>query len=104
MAMPLTTHKRWRLRHGIAVAEVLGLVSERIVPHYAELDDGVELGFEVIDDRTVLATQRWPSRAARDAVMSGAAFDSWWEAYVPILVRWDELVELIDEWEADVWI
>ncbi|MEJ5915128.1 hypothetical protein [Pseudokineococcus sp. 1T1Z-3] len=104
MAEPrrLTTFKRWRLADGVTLAHVRRVVEEAVVPHYRDLSDDVELGLEAADDRTIIAVQRWPSRAARDAAMSGPRFEAWWQAYLPVLARWDELVSLVDEWETEV--
>ena len=99
----LVAYKRWKLRPGAALDAVIALVADRIVPPYAALTGDVRLGLEVLAyGRTVLAVQRWTSRSARDAAMTGLVFDSWWAAYQPALAEWDALVEFVDEWETEV--
>ncbi len=101
--MTYTTYKRWRLNPGTTVAQVAALVADGIAPHYRTLSSAVALGLEVIDgERAVLATQRWPSRAVFDAAMSSQGFTAWWDAYQPILQRWNELVTFDDEWATEV--
>lgn len=96
----LVLHKRWRLREGVAVTDVVQLVRGRIVPHYARLSPEVALGLEQDAPGSVVATQRWTSRAALVAATTGAAYDAWWEAYLPVLSDWDRLVTFDSEWES----
>lgn len=66
--MTYTTYKRWTLHPDASLADVAGLVRERIAPHDRLLSDQVALGLEALeDDRAVLAssagpagTPRWP--------------------------------------------
>lgn len=96
------TYKRWRLRDGVAVGDVISLVRDRIVPHYRRLDPAVRLRLEVIDGaRSILAIQRWPDRAGRDRRLASAGYADWLAAYRPILEEWDGLVEFEAEWEAE---
>lgn len=98
----LVSYKRWRLREGVTVDQVAQLVANHIVPHYRLLSTEVVLGLEDVGDDTVLALQRWPSRASRDEAMSGEEFERWWQDYLPILAHWDALVEFEAEWEGEV--
>lgn len=100
MTSGLVLRKRWRLREGVEVAEVVALVRERIVPHYARLSADVGLGLEQDAPGSVVAVQRWASRAAHDAATTGAAYDAWWRDYLPVLAVWDTLVDLDSEWES----
>lgn len=96
------TYKRWRLREGIALQDVVHLVESEIAPHYGRLDPEVQLGLEsVVGEAEVLAVQHWPDRDAHDRVLEGDDYRLWWDAYAPVLGRWDELVELVEEWKAD---
>lgn len=97
---PAIFYKRWLLRDGVALDDVVALVSQRVVPHYRRLDDTVTLRLEAEGERAVLAIQRWPSRGAFDRAMEGPGFEDWWDAYRPVLVEWDALVELDTEWET----
>ena len=96
--------KRWRMRDGVTAEQVRRFVEERIVPAYAVFGDNVVLGLQLHEDGTLLAEQRWTSRAARDGAMSGSAFEAWWESYLPVLEQWGRLVEFVEEWDADILI
>ena len=95
------TYRRWRLRDGVDIADVVDIVQRRIIPHYRRLDPAVRLGLESVDgSRAVLAVQRWPDRCHHRRATSGPDFDSWFERYRPILHDWDRLVEFEAEWET----
>lgn len=97
------TYKRWRLREGVGTADVAALVGQEIVPHYRRLDARVVLTLErVCGSPELIAVQHWPSRTLREQVMGGPAFEAWWVDYVPVLERFDQLVELVEEWETEV--
>ena len=97
------TYKRWRLKDSQREADLVDLVRNEIAPHYAKLEGGVRLGLHRIRDTpSCLALQYWPSRAAWETTTSSTFYQAWLEEYEPILVRWDELMELEDEWEAEV--
>lgn len=98
------SYKRWCLREGVTADQVAQLVAAHIVPHYRLLSAEVVLGLEATDRDCVIAVQRWPNSASRDAAMSGEDFDRWWQAYLPTLARWDALVEFDVEWECEVLI
>ena len=34
--------------------------------------------------------------------LTGAAFEAWWQEYLPVLVAWDALAEWEAEWEGVV--
>jgi hypothetical protein len=96
------TMKRWRLKEGRTEAELLDLIEGSIAPHYKHLSDAVRLGLWRIDGtRSYLALQHWLSRTDREAVTHSDAFQEWYRKYEPILERWDELMELEDEWETE---
>lgn len=96
-----TSYKRWRLREGVPVADVLALVRDGIEPHYSRLDPAVRLGLQRLGSGDLLALQHWPDRTHRDRAMSGPAFECWWDDYRPLLQRWDALVELVDEEDGE---
>ena len=96
------TMKRWRLKEEWQEAELLDLVKGAIVPHYKQLSDAVRLGlWRIAGTRSYLALQHWQSRAAWEAATQSASFQEWFGRYVPILVRWDEMMELEGEWETE---
>ncbi len=97
---PVILYKRWLLREGATLGDVVELVRNDIAPHYRTLDPRVQLGLEAHGDGSVLAIQRWPSRDVLDQAMTGRRFQEWWAAYQPVLAAWDELVELDGEWET----
>jgi hypothetical protein len=97
------TYKRWRLKDGKPEADLVDLVRNKIIPHYARL--GVPVGIalhRIADTSSYLALQHWPSRAAWEATTSSETYRSWLGEYEPILARWDLLMEFEDEWEAEV--
>lgn len=101
-ARGVTLYKRWRLREGATVERVIALVQDQVVPHYRRLSADARLELEQLDPSTVLAIQRWPSRAVLDEALSGHRFDEWWQQYLPVLRDWDTMLELDAEWEGSV--
>jgi hypothetical protein len=96
------TMKRWRLKEERNEAELLDLVRGSIVPHYKQLSDAVRLGLWRIDGtRSYLALQHWPSRTAWESATQSASFQEWFGKYIPILARWDEMMELEGEWATE---
>jgi quinol monooxygenase YgiN len=96
------TYKLWTLKDGAQESDLVTLVRDAIAPHYRQLDGCVGLGlFRIADSRSYLATQHWASREARDATLASGLYASWFEAYRPILERWDQLMAFEDEWEAE---
>ncbi|WP_153395785.1 hypothetical protein [Ornithinicoccus halotolerans] len=100
----LTLYKRWRLRQGVDRSTVVAFVRGRVIPHYARLDPQVQLELEQLDESTLLAIQRWPSRGRRNEAMSGDRFERWWQQYLPIVEEWDAMLEFDAEWEGTVLI
>jgi hypothetical protein len=97
------TYKRWRLKEGKPEADLVALVRNEIIPHYAQLDVPVGIALHRIgDSRSYLALQYWQSRAAWETTTSSDFYRSWLDAYGPILARWDQLMEFEDEWESEV--
>ena len=101
---PVVLYKRWRLREGVRLDHVARLVSERVVPHYGKLCEAAVLGLEALDEKTVLAIQRWPDRPTLEQTTNGGRFERWWREYRPILAEWDAALELEDEWVSEVLI
>ncbi|MEZ4708181.1 MAG: hypothetical protein R3A44_13300 [Caldilineaceae bacterium] len=96
------TFKRWALKEGQAEADLVALIQNEIMPHYAKLTGVHKLELLHIDGtRSYLATQHWESRAVRETVVSSAFYQEWFKAYEPTLVRWDELMIFEDEWETE---
>lgn len=97
------TYKRWRLQDGKAEADLVDLVCNEIVPHYAKLSESVRLGLQRIGNtQSYLALQRWDSRAAWETTTSSAFYQAWFAAYEPILARWNQLMAFEEEWVAEV--
>jgi quinol monooxygenase YgiN len=97
------SYKRWRLKDGKQEAELVELVRNEIVPHYAKLEGPVRLALHRIKDTpSYLALQHWQSRAAWETTTSTDFYQSWLGEYEPILSRWDQLMEFEDGWEAEV--
>jgi hypothetical protein len=97
------TYKQWRLKDGKQEADLVDLVCNDVIPHYTKLEAAVVLGLQRISGtRSYLTLQQWRSRAAWEAITSSEAYQSWLAAYEPILMRWDQVVEFEDEWEAEV--
>lgn len=97
------TYKRWRLKVGKQEADLVDLVRNDIIPHYARLEVDVVLGLHRISDtRSYLALQQWQSRAVWETTTSSKAYQSWLATYKPILMRWDQVMEFEEEWQAEV--
>lgn len=94
-------YKRWLLRDGATLDDVVGLVRAKVAPHYRTLSAEVVLGLESHGAGAVLAIQRWPSRASLERATGGARFQEWWQDYQPVLAAWDDLVEFGCEWETE---
>lgn len=94
--------KRWRLREGCTETELLDLIRGSIVPHYRQLSGDVKLGLlRIRGTRSYLALQCWLDRAAWEAATQSDTYQEWFDRYVPILARWNELMEFEEEWEAE---
>jgi|GEM_PF-5660641 len=101
MARRLVLYKRWTPRPGATSEAIVAFVRDRTIPMYAKLSSEVTLGLEfATDGRSILAVQRWSSRAAHQAATTGAAFDQWWEEYRPMLDDWDRMLSFDSEWET----
>lgn len=97
------TYKRWRLQDGKQEADLVALVQNEIVPHYAKLGGVVQLELQRIrETQSYLALQHWQSRAVWQATTASAFYQTWFGAYEPILTRWDQLMVFEEEWEAEV--
>jgi quinol monooxygenase YgiN len=96
-----TTFKRWALKDGFREEQVAALVREAILPAYQRLPGclGIQL-LRIEDTQSYLATQQWESRAARDEAISSETYAAWWSAYLPVLEKWDEMMEFEEEWET----
>ena len=94
-------YKRWSLRPGVVLDQVLAFVLRDIQPAYRRLSGEVKLGLELsLDGSSVVAIQRWSSQEAHAAVLSAAPYADWWADYEPRLAEWDRLVEFVDEWSS----
>lgn len=97
-----TTYKRWALRPDRSESELVELVREQIVPHYEKLQGCIRLGLLRIEGtRSYLALQCWESRESWRAVTGSDYYRTWYEEYLPILARWDEIMELEEEWNTE---
>lgn len=97
------TYKRWRLKDGKQESDLVDLVRNEITPHYARLEGCLRLGLHRIGNtRSYLAFQHWQSRAAWETTTSSDFYASWYSEYEPILLRWDQLMEFEDGWDAEV--
>jgi hypothetical protein len=80
---------------------VTALVREAILPAYKKLPGCLGLGLLRIEGtRSYLATQYWESRTAFEAATTAESYTIWWSAYLPVLEKWDEMMEFEDEWET----
>ena len=97
----LVLYKRWTLRAGASVDDVAALVREHIAPAYRRLSPEVTLHLEVaLDNRSIVAIQRWSSTAAHRAATSAGTYATWWSEYESALQQWDQLVDLTSEWSS----
>ena len=98
---PLVLYRRWQLRPDVTLEDVLNLVRRQVLPAYRRLSDEVTLGLGLaLDGRSVVAIQRWSSSRSHEEAMAGERCVSWWAGYEPVLVEWDRLVDLVDEWSS----
>ena len=96
------TYKRWELRPGRDESELVELVRERIGPHFKKLQGCIRLGLLRIEGtRSYLALQHWESRERWLETTASDYYKTWYEEYLPILDRWDEIMELEEEWDAE---
>ncbi len=96
-----TTYKRWTLRPGRDESELVELVRERIVPHFEKLQGCIGLGLLRIEGtRSYLALQYWESRERWSETTGSDYYKTWYEEYLPILDRWDEIMAFEEEWDA----
>lgn len=97
-----TTYKRWTLRPGRDESDLVELVRERIVPHFEKLQGCIGLGLLRIEGtRSYLALQYWESRERWSETIGSDYYKTWYEEYLPILDRWDEIMEFEEEWDAE---
>ena len=96
------TFKRWALRDGREESELLELVHEEIVPHFRKLPGCLRLGLSRIEGtRSYLALQYWESRKRWRETTGSDCYRTWYEEYIPILDRWDEIMVLEEEWDTE---
>ena len=97
-----TTYKRWALRPDRGESELVELVREQIVPHYKKLQGCIRLGLLRIEGtRSYLALQYWESRESWRATTGSDYYRTWYEEYLPILERWDEIMDFEEEWDTE---
>ena len=95
------TYKRWALRPGRGESELVELVRERIVPHFKKLQGCLGLGlFRIEGTRSYLALQYWESQERWLDTTDSDYYKTWYEEYLPILDRWDEIMAFEQEWDA----
>ncbi len=96
------TFKRWSLRDGREESELFRLVREEIIPHYEKLPGCLRLGLlQIAGTRSYLALQHWKNRDTWRATVESDDYESWFQAYAPMLERWDELMIFEEEWESE---
>jgi len=96
------TFKRWTLKQGRQEAELIRLVREEIIPHYKKMPGCLRLGLlHVGGSRSYMALQYWQNRETWRAATRSDDYRAWYEAYKPILERWDELMTFEEEWECE---
>ncbi len=96
------TFKRWALKDGRTESGLVKFVREEFQPHYAKLHGCLGLGLlHVSGTRSYLALQYWESREHWLETTSSDYYQTWWQAYIPLLERWDEILEFEEEWEAE---
>lgn len=96
------TFKRWALRDGREESELIELVREEIVPHFSKLPGCLRLGLlRIVGTRSYLALQYWESRERWRKTTSSDYYRTWYEEYLPILHRWDEIMVFEEEWDAE---
>ena len=93
---------RWRLKDGRQEAALVDLMRTAMVPQYQKYGNRVELSLlRVADAQSYLVIQRWPSRKDWEDFPTSIFYEIWFAEYEPILERWDELMELEEEWECE---
>ena len=96
------TFKRWSLKNGQTESELVKVVREKFQPHYAKLPGCLGLGLLHIEGtRSYLTQQFWESREHWRETTGSDHYQAWWQEYIPLLERWDEIMEFEDEWEAE---
>ena len=96
------TFKRWTLREGRKESELVKLVREEIAPHYKKLPGCQGLGLLRIEGaQSYLTLQFWQSREHWHATTNSDYYHTWHQEYVPILNRWNEIMEFEEEWEVE---
>lgn len=75
MDAEVALYKRWLLRPGVQVDDVIRLIRTQVVPSYRNLSPHVTLELHVVEETMVLAVQRWTSRAELDAALAPDRFD-----------------------------
>ena len=95
------TYKRWALRDGREESELVELVRKEIMPHFRKLQGCMGLGLRRIEGtRSYLALQYWESRERWLDTTASDYYRTWYEEYLPILDRWDEIMAFEEEWDA----
>ena len=96
------TYKRWTLKHGREESELVKLLREEIVPHFKKLQGCLRLGLRRIQGtRSYLALQYWESQERWREAIGTDYYRIWYEEYIPILERWDEIMVFEEEWHAE---
>ena len=96
------TYKRWTLRHGRDESELVQLVREEIVPHFKTLHGCLGLGLRRIEGtRSYLALQYWESKESWRETTGSEYYRTWYEEYLPVLDRWDQIMAFEQEWDAE---
>ena len=96
------TFKRWSLKDGRTESKLVKLVRDEFQPHYAKLTGCLGLGLLHIEGtRSYLTQQFWESRERWQETTCSDCYQVWWQDYIPLLERWDEIMELEDEWETE---
>ncbi len=96
------TFKRWSLRAGREESELVRLVREEIIPHYGKLPGFLHLGLlHIAGTRSYLALQHWKNRDTWRATVESDDYHAWYNAYKPMLERWDEIMVFEEEWESE---
>ena len=96
------TYKRWSLRCGRDESELVQLVREEIAPHFTKLHGCLGLGLWRIEGtRSYLALQYWESKESRRETTGSDYYRTWYEEYLPILDRWNEIMAFVEEWDAE---
>ena len=90
------------LRDGREESELIKLVREEIVPHFAKLPGCLRLGLlHIVGTRSYLALQYWQCRDHWLEATESDDYRTWYRDYLPILQRWDELMVFEREWDTE---